>query len=200
MTPHEVLNQAQAHGMSYANYRQLIDSLLQQGKTTGPDQSEKMLGYARLNQQRMQRIEKQLSVLPELLDAVSKTNVEQTWVVLTEGWCGDAAQNLPLIARVAEASPYITFRVLLRDEHPAVMDQYLYNGTRSIPRVILFKQGLEVAVWGPRPAPAQEIVDEGKRTQRPHDEWSKELHAWYGRDKTQTLQREWANLIRNVNG
>lgn len=198
MTSAEIERLAITHGLSYPEYRLLIDRLLKEGKTTGPDQSEKMISYARLNQQRMQRIEKQFDLSVDLRDVVAEIKVEQTWVALTEGWCGDAAQNLPVIARMAEVNPRIAFRLLLRDEHPAVMDLYLFNGTRSIPRVILFQSGRELGLWGPRPGPAQEIVNEGKRSQRPHDDWSKELHAWYGRDKTQTLQREWVDLIRRI--
>ena len=198
MTSPEIEQVAIGQGLAYPEYRQLLDRLLKEGKTTGPDQSEKMISYARLNQQRMQRIEKQLDLSVDLRAAVAQIKVEQTWVALTEGWCGDAAQNLPVIACMAEVNPRITLRLLLRDEHPAEMDLYLFNGTRSIPRVILFQSGRELAVWGPRPGPAQEIVNEGKRSQRPHDDWSKELHAWYGRDKTQTLQREWVDLIRRI--
>ena len=198
MTSPEIEQVAISHGLAYPAYRQLLDRLLTEGKTTGQDQSEKMISYARLNQQRMQRLEKQIDLSADLRAAAAEIKLEQTWVALTEGWCGDAAQNLPVIARIAEVNPRITFRLLLRDEHPAVMDLYLFNDTRSIPRVILFQSDRELALWGPRPGPAQEIVNEGKRTQRPHDDWSKELHAWYGRDKTQTLQREWVDLIRRI--
>ena len=64
----------------------------------------------------------------------------------------------PYLARLQEALPNFELRVLSRDENPDLMDAHLTNGTRSIPVVMILDQEFrEVAWWGPRPRPLQEL-------------------------------------------
>jgi hypothetical protein len=185
--------------LTYPAYRKMLDELMGQQKTTGPDQSEKMVQYARLNLQRMNRLEKTAALLPELQAVIQGISKPQHWLVITEGWCGDAAQNLPVIAQAAALNPKIELKLILRDEHPAVMDRYLFNGTRSIPRLIIFNEAwTDLAVWGPRPQPAQEIVNAGKAQALPHDTWAEQVHVWYAKDRSVTLQRELIELIKGI--
>ena len=58
-------------------------------------------------------------------------------MVISEGWCGDAAQILPVINKMALVSNKIEFRIVLRDENPALMDAFLTNGGKAIPKVIM---------------------------------------------------------------
>ncbi|MGM0837344.1 MAG: thioredoxin family protein [Bacillota bacterium] len=90
-------------------------------------------------------------------------------IVLTEDWCGDALLNNPILMKIADADMDVRF--ILRDENLELMDQYLTNGTaRSIPIFIFINQeGEEVAVWGPRAAALQEMVDQVKATLPPVD-------------------------------
>ncbi len=193
---HPITKQIIEQGISYSAYRHLLDKLVAEGKTTGPKQSEELTNYTRLNVQRMNRLDKTLRIETPLLEALEKIHTKQYWVVLTEGWCGDAAQNLPLIAQLAASNAHISLHLLLRDEFPEVMDQYLTNGTRSIPKLIILNEALkELAVWGPRPKPASDMVAELKDSGRPHDEWVEKVHAWYAHDKTQSLQHELTELL-----
>lgn len=182
---------------SYSSYRKLLDELMVSGKTTGPDQTEKMIQYARLNLQRMSRLEKTVEITAELSAALSAIFQPQRWLLITEGWCGDAAQNIPAIVKAAAVNVRIDLRLILRDEHPEIMDRYLFNGTRSIPRLILMDNALnDLAVWGPRPKEAQQIVNSGKQAGLPHDVWAEQVHAWYARDRTQSLQRELVEIVK----
>src|SRR3954468_9427526 len=92
--------------ISYAQYRKLLQDLLEQGKTTGSNQSETYINYGKINVQRMARLHKTTTLIPELLDALKKIETHYTWVILTEGWCGDASQNLPPMALIQEACPF----------------------------------------------------------------------------------------------
>src|SRR5580692_605838 len=114
--------------ISYDAYKRLLEDLLSAGKTTGPLQSEAMVHYAELNLQRMHRLEKTIQVLPAVATQMSGVDRSQIWLVLTEGWCGDAAQSLPVIHALAELNPLISLRLLLRDENLELMDRYLTNG------------------------------------------------------------------------
>ncbi len=183
--------------MSYGSYKQLVDDLLAAGKATGSFQSEAMVHYSQLNVQRMHRIEKTLEILPGVSRQMLTIDHAQTWLVLTEGWCGDAAQSLPVIHGLAELNPLISLRLLLRDENLELIDRYLTNGvSRSIPKLIAVDaaRGEELYTWGPRPVPLQESFMEMRNEGLPLEVIKEELQRWYNKDKTVTIQTEVAGL------
>lgn len=185
------------NAISYTQYREMIDNLLAENKTTGTNHSEAMVEYTRMNMQRMRRVEKTTVLQDELVQKMLSLQTPMVWVILTEAWCGDAAQNIPAIVKIADASPIINVKLLLRDEHPSVMDAYLTNGGRSIPKLIaLHADTLEVlGTWGPRPAIAQEMVMQAKQSEMPFKEMAEKLHGWYAKDRSRTLQQEFLQLI-----
>jgi len=185
------------NGMGYEAYRALIDQLLSENKTTGENHSESMLNYAKLNIQRMNKWDKIFKPNDQLVDLVKSIDKPVHWVVLTEGWCGDAAQNLPVIAKMASMNPKITLTLLLRDENLEVMDAYLTNGGRSIPKLIMLDENLnELGQWGPRPQPVQDIMTKMKAEGNFSYEGFNLLgHTWYAKDRTKTLQQELLGLL-----
>lgn len=187
-----------ATAMTYAQYRELIDKLLEKGQTTGANQSEAMVNYGRLNQKRMKKWEKIARISPELREKLLDTKRPVTWLVLTEGWCGDAAQNLPFIEKMAEINPLINLRLILRDEYPEVMDEFLTDGGRSIPKLIALDSSTltVLGTWGPRPAPMQKLVRTNKVSkEKTYGELNEEMHLWYARDKGLTLQNEFLAIL-----
>jgi len=177
---------------TYASYRELLDNLLQQGKTTGTNQSESMVNYATLNERRMKKWDKIGKITPELMDKLMSIDQKMTWLVVTEGWCGDAAQNLPFLNKMAELNPNIDLRFVLRDENLPLIDAFLTNGGRSIPKLIALDSELSVlGTWGPRPEPVQKAFLENKVSQeRTGKEFTEYLHLWYAKDRGITLQGE----------
>ena len=175
----------------FDSYHEHIINLFDHGKTTGSNQSEAMLNYTKLSLARMRRGLKTFKCNPELLDAATKSN-HKNWLVISEAWCGDAGNIIPLIAKLAEQTEGVSLKVMLRDEHPEVMKNYLTNGGSSIPIFIAFDDDFnEVQHWGPRPKPAQDMVMENKKNATiPHDEFAILLQKWYQQDKTETLQKE----------
>ncbi|PSR55590.1 thioredoxin family protein [Adhaeribacter arboris] len=184
---------------SYSEYEALIDRLLAENKTTGPDQDPKMVSYTQLNQVRMTRIARTTTLLPEVQQALAELTRSLQWIVLTEAWCGDAAQNVPVLAKITEASAgKIELKLLLRDENPNLMDQYLTNGTRSIPKLICFdaNTGEELGTWGPRPDAAQELYRAFKANPTgTKKEFIQNVQLWYAKDKSASMQQEIAQLL-----
>ena len=189
--------------LSYEAYKHLLDDLLASGKTTGINHSEAFIHYTQLNQQRMHRLEKTIALLPEVSQRILAVSQPQTWLVLTEGWCGDAAQSLPIMQALTQLNPLIRLRIILRDENLELMDQYLTNGVaRSIPKLIaLDTDSLEVLfTWGPRPAPLQELFYRMKADGMAFDPIKEELQRWYNTDKTITIQQEISSLAEATIG
>lgn len=184
---------------TYAEYRELIDNLMEKNKTTGENHSESMLHYTKMNVHRMKRLDKQIELKEELVQRLQNLDRSLTWLILTEGWCGDAAQIIPTIQKMADQTKLIQTRYILRDEHLEIMDQFLTDGrARSIPKLIcLDSKTLEVlGEWGPRPDEAQQLFNDlRKRDEYSSQERAEKLHKWYSDDKTETVQDEFIPLI-----
>lgn len=179
--------------MDYSTYRKLVDDLLLEGKVTGPKQSDSLAHYTKLNVQRMQRIDKTVHLLPEVTAVLQQISRPQTWLVITEGWCGDAAQILPVLNAMASMNPLIQLRLVLRDANLELIDQYLTDGTsRSIPKlVVLDTETLEELFnWGPRPVALQELYKKMRAEGMEYAAVAQELHAWYAKNKTESTQKE----------
>lgn len=184
--------------IDYRTYRSMIDDLLKEGKTTGPKQSESLTEYTKMNVHRMKRLDKQVQLRDSLKHKLQQVEEPLVWVVLTEGWCGDAAQNLPVLAKMADASKNVELKLLLRDENLDVMDEYLTNGGRSIPKLICLEgqQLEEKGTWGPRPEKLQKAAMGWKEDPEiSTKEWAERVHKWYAVDKATEIQNEFEELI-----
>jgi len=188
--------------ISFSEYIGLLVRLLAEGKTTGPKQSEAMLNYGKLNRQRMQRLEKTVELSDAVKSAARSNDHKQIWLVITEGWCGDAAQNIPVIEKIAAESDIIETRYILRDENLELMDQFLTNGARSIPKLIaLDAETLEIlGTWGSRPAAAQKLYNELKERGLEKPLIMENLQRWYNDDKSRSIQTEFTELLRRWSG
>lgn len=188
-------------GLSYAKYRELVDGLLAEGKTTGPDHSEAMLHYTKMNVQRMKRVEKTTVLNDELLSAIHSVKQRYYFLVITEGWCGDAAQIVPVIDKIVSTAPEkFSLRLVLRDQHISLMDMYLTNGGRAIPVLLVLNENKEVVLpkWGPRPAILQSQLVAWKKEYTDQERVAELLHGWYAKDKTQETQKELTAVLREL--
>lgn len=183
---------------TYRAYREMIDNLLEEEKTTGDNHSEAMVHYTKMNVQRMSRWDKRIELKDSLVNELNTLDGQWIWLVLTEAWCGDAAQNIPAIVKMAEESDSIDIRFILRDQHLDIMDEYLTNGGRSIPKLICLDADTleEIGTWGPRPEAAQNKAMEWKNDESvSKEEWAEKLHKWYAKNRNEELQKEFEKLI-----
>jgi 2-hydroxy-3-keto-5-methylthiopentenyl-1-phosphate phosphatase len=157
------------------------------------------IDHIKLNYQRSVRIKKSYRINPDLPQVIRQIDKPQQWIVLTEDWCGDSAQNLPFIARMAGLNDKITLRILRRDQNLELMDRYLTSGKRAIPKLIAFDEnGAELFNWGPRPEPAIRIFEGLKDRGLEKKEILTQLHQWYARDAGKTLERDFYEILENL--
>jgi len=183
--------------MTFAEYIKLIDDLLLDGKTTGENQSEMMFNYGKLNRQRMSRLEKTVVIGESLRVKTQNFGRKMIWLIITEGWCGDAAQNIPIIEKIAAENSNIETRYILRDENLELMDVYLTNNARSIPKLIALDAETleEIGTWGPRPQAAMDYFYEMKAQGLEKPQMMENLQRWYLQDKEKSVQTEFENLF-----
>jgi hypothetical protein len=192
------IKQALANSFSYENYRKHVTELITKGLSTGHTQSEDLLKYSELNESRMNRLEKTIQVAVEVKTKLENLDKKYIWLVLSEGWCGDAAQILPVINKIAEASTKINLKVVCRDENDELMNQFLTNGSKSIPKIIIVDNNNEVInSWGPRPSIAAKMVlDYKDKNGGLDDVFKKDLQIWYNKDKGTNTQKDLVELLK----
>ena len=194
-----ILNTSIAKSKSYQEYRTFISKLAQDGQTSGANLSLDYVNYTKLNQSRMHRLDKTMQVVADVKLVLENLSKEYIWLVLSESWCGDAAQVLPVINKMAEVSDKIDLRIVLRDENEDLMNLFLTDGTKSIPKLIIIdkESGAVVGDFGPRPIPAKQLIVDYKAAHGVVDEAAKiELQKWYLADKGVAIQQEIVALLK----
>ena len=142
------------------------------------------------NRERFDETEAAVELNPADVGAFKSLPKPLNVLVIAEDWCGDASNTIPIVARLAELTPGLEMRIVRRDQHPELMDQYLTNGSRSIPIVIVLDAELrEIGHWGPRPAVLQSWVMANRLT-TPKSELYPQVRKWYARDHGETTLRE----------
>ncbi|MCF6350245.1 MAG: thioredoxin family protein [Flavobacteriaceae bacterium] len=183
---------------SYQEFRNLVSKLITENKSTGNEQSEVLSHYSLLNDKRMKRIDKTIKITAETLATINNIKTNLIFLVLTEGWCGDSAQTLPVINKIATLTTKIELKILLRDTNEDLMQHFLTNGAKSIPKlIILEKKNLKVLnSWGPSPNNLRKIVIAYKKEKGTlDDEFKKNIQVWYNKDKGISTQKEIASLL-----
>ncbi|MGA8263817.1 MAG: thioredoxin family protein [Ignavibacteriaceae bacterium] len=189
------------NGYTYDEFHLMTQNLIDNTNTENLGKSEiGRYNDIKLNQHRSNRIYKHYEVSDEVSEEISKIDEKQIWMVITENWCGDSAQSLPYIAKIASLNNNIDLRIVLRDSHPEIMDLYLTNGTRSIPKMVGFDmEGNAKFKWGPRPEEAQKLMNQWKAEGVVKPELYEKLHLWYSKDKGKNIEKEILQLVKKIN-
>ncbi|MFM7016535.1 MAG: thioredoxin family protein [Bacteroidota bacterium] len=182
-------------GISYESYCLKMKELVEAQTTSGDDKSLERIEFTKLNLHRMKRINEDLPLLTKY-----SLGFPISAAIITEAWCGDSAQNIPWLEHFVNAcSPKIPTYYFFRDEHPGFMNQFLTNGSRSIPICIFFNpiNGNVYGTWGPRPEEIKSWLSDFRK-QNPEltkHVWEIELHKYYTKNKGQAITRDLKNLI-----
>lgn len=195
----KVVSESLSRAISYSRFREMVDELAVKGSTSGVNQKESLINYTRLNNRRLKRWDKTFRISEEVAEIISKWwDRPVLWLVLTESWCGDAAPTMPVMAKIAELNKNIDLKVLFRDENLQLMDLFLTEGTRSIPKLIMLDAStLEVlGDWGPRPSKATQMALDYKRIHgKLSPEFKEDLQLWYNADKGDDTFKDLLGLL-----
>lgn len=199
ITINQTINQSLKNSLSYIEYRQLVEKLVDENSTTGNETTEAMAEYTKLNERRMKRWDKTLKVSDEAKQSIKQFNKKTIWLVLTESWCGDAAHVIPVINKVAELNDDIDLRLVLRDENEELMNSFLTNGGKAIPKLISIdvESGNVTNTFGPRPSVATKLVNDYKAAHGVlTPEFKQDLQVWYNKDKGQSTIEDLVNILK----
>lgn len=182
--------------MDFIAYQQIFQQVLNDPHPPLPYQDPDYLNYAKLNWSRQHRWLK-AGILNEGLASIIESIKEvQYWTIITEPWCGDAAHIIPFLHRLSELNPLIKVDYQLRDSEPFLIEQYLTNGTKSIPKLIIADvNNNALAVWGPRPAGCQALYAQLLKDHVEMEQKKIALQQWYNTDKGVSLQNELITIL-----
>lgn len=178
--------------LSYQDFRAFVSNALANDIDSLGLKSD-YINYAKLNEARLHRLDKTLKVEESTVHVLSQLRKKYVWVVITESWCGDAAQIVPMLNKMAQISDNIELRLVFRDQNLELMDAFLTNGGRAIPKLLIAnKENNEiVGHWGPRPKDAQQVVIDYKEAHGTFDsEGSVALQLWYTKNKGKLIETE----------
>ncbi len=200
MTHQSVYDKILLTGMNYAEFKKQMKQKVENTNPELLDEDERTLyNYRKLNLHRTSRIDKVYHVPEGLASIIHSIDKPQLWMILTEDWCGDSAQNIPYIVKMAEQNSLITLGFVERDKNPDIMDLYLTNGTKAIPKLIAFDEnGYELFQWGPRPTDVQSLVIQWKKSGMAKNEFAEKLHLWYASNRGKSLEQDFFTLLCHV--
>lgn len=152
--------------------------------------------YTEANFKRRESIKNKVELNKKLYNELNEELENWTWILITEPWCGDASFIQPVLEAICLAGG-IDIKIALRDKNEELMNAYLTNGGKSIPKLVVLDQNYrEVFNWGPRPAELQiqiqKLLNGGGST----DEKLKLAHQWYRKYGNEAIQQELLDLIK----
>lgn len=199
LIPNDIL----AKAIPFNTYFEQVQTYAATNTTSGPDQTESLNEYTRLNASRMRRMKKSIVLSPAVIDQINRIPFRMNWIIITEAWCGDSAQIIPYLAKLAESSERVSLGFVYRNENPDFMHQHLTNGSASIPKLIAYhsETGVELFSWGPRPTEAQTIIISNKakgNDAEPYDVINEKLHRWYLNDSNKSIANELIGILQTL--
>ncbi|MFV0566063.1 MAG: thioredoxin family protein [Flavobacteriaceae bacterium] len=196
-----IIKNSLKNSMTYHAYRELVKQMVDEKSTTGANKSEDFVSHTKLSEQRMKRWDKTIKISEDDTRKIQAFNHKLIWLVIAESWCGDAAHVVPVLNKIAELNPNIDLKIVLRDDNLALMDLYLTNGGRSIPKLIIINAGTGnvLDTYGPRPTEATNYVNRYKAkhgTLTP--EFKEDLQHWYNKNKGENVIKDLTELLAEI--
>lgn len=177
--------------MNYKQYQDLFEEILHQPVPTPPYDKISYRENVKLNRARMKTWDNTLELSEELLSELKMLHKKQHWIMIVEPWCIEAANILPFLIKMAEESKFISYEIQLRDSEPFMINTYLTNGAKAIPKMVVRDENdNDLFVWGPRPAEAQAFRDRLSAANSSSDTIKQALLQWYNADKGKSLNTE----------
>lgn len=182
--------------ISFEEYFKNTEEIVNKNESELTDAEREMIEYYRLGVQRMSRMMKVYKPDEAQLKTLAEKNFKGKILIITEGWCGDAGQTVPAVSLFFEGKNEV--RLAYRDQNLDLIDQFLTDGTRSIPIVVILDENEEViSHWGPRPAYGKELLKKHKTDPEgyPKTQFYNDLQVYYAKNKGIDVINEILELI-----
>lgn len=179
----------------FSDFETIVNTPLDE--QNAPYDNPDYIDYTKLNWSRMNRWLKKGKLSEGLKSIIHQINRSQQWIVITEPWCGDAAHSVPFIELASRENPLISITYELRDNEPFRINEYLTNGSKSIPKLIIRDtDGKALGTWGPRPKGCQDVYEKLTAENADFERTKTEIQHWYNSNKGEDVQDELFALVQ----
>jgi len=181
--------------VSYTDYLYHSEQKIKELQQSSSEEDRRFLEYYQLGLTRMHRVGKTYRPDEKQLKRFSEKGFRGKILIISEGWCGDAAMIVPVVHRFFGDE---CVRMVYRDENEELISQYLTNGGKSIPIVLILDQEENVTShWGPRPAHGMELLKKYKNSPQTYtaDDFHNELQVYYTKNKGLDIVEEILDMI-----
>lgn len=187
--------------MKWSEFLVLFEKIDRGEIKESPYDNPEKIAVVRLNMRRISRwLKKDNLLLPETIAAINSIKQKQTWHLIIEPWCGDGAHVAPVVAKMAAESPFIEFNIVLRDGPNNMIDDYLTNGAKAMPILVVRDCNQnDLFHWGPRPKGCLNLVNAQKLSDLSSEEKKIEQQKWFNADEGVEIQQEIAKQILEFN-
>jgi len=176
--------------ISYAQYLQDVENKIEELKKSADEDDKLYLHYYQLGFTRMLRVDKTYKPQEELLEKFANKNFKGKFLIISEGWCGDASMIVPVVSGFFKEKAEV--KIAYRDQSDLI-DSYLTNGAKSIPIVLILDENNEViSHWGPRPEFGMTLLKKHKENPEEYtaDDFHNDLQIYYTKDKGKEIIEE----------
>lgn len=181
--------------LSIEEYHAYFEQIVEKKIVEKPYNEDYYFSYTEANFKRSKKIKKQVELNKKLYNLLDARTSSWTWVLITEPWCGDASFIQPIIEAVCLAGE-VQLRIAVRDKEEAIMNAYLTNGGKAIPKLVVLDENLkELFTWGPRPIELQTLIQDLLKQGGSNDDKLKLAHQWYRKQGNEAVQQELLDLI-----
>lgn len=181
------------NAIDFDEYLQIAQQRLENPKT---EKDVEFKPYYELGVNRMDRALKKYEADEEQTKILESKNFSGKILIISEAWCGDASATVP--ALVEFFKEHNDVKIFLRDNDLSLIDQYLTNGTQSIPKVLILNENFEVTkTWGPRPKHGHELLLKYKADPEnfTKDMFYNDLQIYYSRNRGKDAIQEILELL-----
>ena len=162
-----------------------------------PNKNDDYQEYYELGWTRTNRTLKTYKVDAEQLAEFKTKDFHGKLLIISEPWCGDATSTVPAVSKFFEAAG-IEVRIFLRDSDPTLINQFLTDGSQSIPKILILNDDFSLKnIWGPRPKYGLELLKHFKENPETYarEEFYNDLQVYYAKNRGKDAIEEILNLI-----
>jgi hypothetical protein len=152
--------------------------------------------YYELGLQRIDRTVKKYVADENQLKELASKNFTGKILIISEVWCGDASSTVPALVKFFEGKNEV--RIFLRDSDKSLINQFLTNGTESIPKVIILENDFSIKnSWGPRPEYGRQLLAKFKADPEHYtrDRFYNDLQLYYAKNRGKDAVQEILELL-----
>lgn len=184
---------------NYLEYEEILNQIRSDSPSLN-NLSEEQSDYVSLEKNENQ-FDETISITKDTIGKINRFKNKYTWLVITEKWCIDTRQLIPICNKMAAFSENIELKIAFLEKDTI----WIHNTVDEIqifPTLIILNKNDNskmLAEWGPRPKGATDLLKSRmKKSGKIPTSAFEEMKMWYFQNKGVSTQFELMRLMNNI--